>query len=372
MSAKSTIKAAVNSHTEWDPLEEVVVGTLANGVFPTWQDSMAETMPTGSRRIFQKSGGKPLPKDHLRRAEEELECFAETLRSEGVKVVRPDPLDHQTPFSTPAWKSAGGLYAAMPRDLLMVVGDTIIESPMSWRCRYHEVDAYRSLIKAYFLQGARWCPAPKPQLTDRLWSSNGESNSEWAITEFEPVFDAADFMRFGQDIVVQRSHVTNAFGIEWLRRAVSPEVTVTEIDVNDPHAMHIDATIAPLAPRKMLVHPERFKMNPLFAEWDIIEAPRPMLPTHWPMYFCSPWVSMNVLSLNPETVVVESHEKPLIEALTKNGFRCVPVDFQHVYSFGGSFHCTTLDVVRSGGSGKYLWSPPAPRKPKRSTTALAG
>jgi glycine amidinotransferase len=36
----------------------------------------------------------------------------------------------------------------------------------------------------------------------------------YAITEFEPVFDTADFIRFGRDTVVQKSHVTNDFGID--------------------------------------------------------------------------------------------------------------------------------------------------------------
>jgi glycine amidinotransferase len=72
------------------------------------------------------------------------------------------------------------------------------------------------------------------------------------------------------------------------------------------------------------------------------------------MFFCSPWVNMNVLSLDERTVVVESHEQPLIDALEGWGFRCVPVDFRHVYSFGGSFHCVTLDVRRRGEPATYL------------------
>jgi glycine amidinotransferase len=124
--------------------------------------------------------------------------------------------------------------------------------------------------------------------------------------------------------------------------------------VDDPHAMHIDATIMPLAPGKLLVNPDRYLPNPLFAGWEIIEAPRSTLPSDWPMYFCSPWVNVNVLSLDERTVVVESQEKPLIDVLGQHGFDCVPVDFRHVYSFGGSFHCVTTDVRRDADNGTYL------------------
>lgn len=343
----------VRSYTEWDPLEEVVVGHLDGAVFPAWQASMAATMPESSWNLFREQGGRPFPEPHASAAQRELDTLARVLELEGVKVARPEPANQETGFATPHWQSPGGLYAAMPRDSLMVVGDTIIEAPMSWRCRYHESDSFRTLIKSYFLKGANWLPAPRPQLTDDLFAPDPRAGG-YAITEFEPVFDAADFIRFGRDIVVQQSHVTNEFGIRWLERALGPEYRVHRIEVNDPHAMHIDATILPLAPGKLLVNGQRYIPNALFADWEVRVAPAPTLPYDWPMYFCSPWVSMNLLSLDPETVVVESHEEPLIDALTDWGFRCIPVDFRHLYSLGGSFHCVTVDIRRSGGIGTYL------------------
>ena len=61
------------------------------------------------------------------------------------------------------------MYAAMPRDLLMVVGDEIIEAPMAWRSRFFEYRAYRPLLKEYFKQGAKWTTAPKPLMSDDLY-----------------------------------------------------------------------------------------------------------------------------------------------------------------------------------------------------------
>lgn len=343
----------VSSYTEWDPLEEVVIGRITGGVFPSWQETMRATMPETSWKLFQENGGAPFPTEQIKAAERELDIFAEILTAEGIKVVRPDLLSHENGYSTPNWIVNGGLYAAMPRDLLMVVGDIIIEAPMAWRCRYHEVDAFRSLIKNYFKNGARWIPGPRPQLVDNLYT-DFHDNTGFAITEFEPVFDAADFVRFGRDIVVQKSHATNEFGISWLQSVIGSNYRVHCIDVDDPHAMHIDATIMPLAPGRLLVNPERFIPNDLFSEWEIIEAPTPSLPANWPMYFSSSWLSMNVLSLDEKTVVVEKQEQPLIDLLNKRGFKCIPVNFRHFYTFGGSFHCATLDVRRQGKLRSYL------------------
>ena len=71
-----------------------------------------------------------------------------------------------------------GLFCAMPRDILIVVGEEIIEAPMAWRSRFFEYRAYRSLIKEYFKKGAKWTTAPKPEMKDELYNkvrSSGHS-----------------------------------------------------------------------------------------------------------------------------------------------------------------------------------------------------
>jgi len=75
------------------------------------------------------------------------------------------------------------------------------------------------------------------------------------LTEFEPVFDAADFFRCGRDLFVTRSNVTNASGIEWLRRHLGDGYRIHEIESRCPNPMHIDTTILPLGPGKILINP---------------------------------------------------------------------------------------------------------------------
>ncbi len=100
----------------------------------------------------------------------------------------------------------------------MVIGDEIIEAPMAWRSRFFEYRAYRPLIKEYFKQGAKWTTAPKPQMGDQLYDAQYPmenvierhalaAEGKFVTTEFEPCFDAADFIRAGRDIFVQRSQV---------------------------------------------------------------------------------------------------------------------------------------------------------------------
>jgi len=350
----------VNSYNEWDLLEEVIVGVLDYASVPPWHITLKATMPEKHWGFYQKYGGSLFPQEQIEGAKKDLEEFVHILEAEGVIVRRPDIIRYDKPFATPDWECAGGLYGAMPRDLLLVVGDEIIETPMAWRCRYFETHAYRSLLKEYFKKGARWTAAPKPQLTDELYHYDYQDfgyskDMDYAITEFEPTFDAADFIRCGKDIFVLKSHVTNDLGIMWVRRHLGDQYTIHEVEVIDTHPMHIDTSFMPLAPGKLLVHPERMKnIPPMFKSWDVLYAPEPCMSPSHTLYMSSAWISMNVLMLDHERVIVEKNEELLIKALKDFGLKPIPCSFTHFNTFGGAFHCATLDIRRKGGLQSYF------------------
>jgi glycine amidinotransferase len=351
----------VLSYTEWDPLEEAIVGVLDGATVPPWDPMLQLTMPQDQWELFRNHGGQPFPAEAIEAGRRELEEFVRLLAGEGVRVRRPEPFDFARSCATPEWESTG-LYAAMPRDLLLVVGDEIIECPLAWRSRAFEADAYRPLLVEYFRRGARWSAAPRPRLTDAQFDPTAlaaEGADEPAfhsyVTELEPVFDAADFVRCGRDLFVQRSHVTNSLGIEWLRRHLGPEYRIHEIEICDPHPMHIDATFMPLAPGKLLINSERVARVPdLFRGWEVREVPPPAFRATHPLYMCSRWVSMNVLMLDEKRVVVERQEEPLIRLFRDWGLQPIPCSFTSFYPFGGSFHCATLDVRRRGELKSYF------------------
>jgi glycine amidinotransferase len=349
----------VSSYTEWDPLEEVIVGIVDGASFPTWHMALPPVLPADQHETFRTMAGAPFPADQVAAARRELKEFVHILQAEGVTVRRPEPIPQRTPYATLDWTSTG-MYAAMPRDALLVVGDEIIECPMAWRSRYYESLAYRPLLKEYSRAGAKWTAAPKPELTDEQfdqdWVDPGDSGEQrLVVTEFEPTFDAADFTRCGRDIIAQKSNVTNEFGIEWLRRQLGDEYRIHVLELNDSHPMHIDASIVPMAPGKLLIHPDRVPKTPsLFKGWDVMRAPRPVIPDGHPLYMTSKWLNMNILMLDEERVIVERQDEPMIEAMTKFGFKPIRCNFRNFNSFGGSFHCATLDVRRRGTLESYL------------------
>ena len=354
----------VNSYNSWDPLEEVIVGRLEGATVPSDHVSVTYNLPRMAARMLTFFGGRRYPPFLLTYAQKQLDEFIHVLEAEGVQVRRPDAQPFTRKFKTPYWSSRG-FCIACPRDGFLVVGNEIIETPMAWRSRMFEMYAYRRLFKEYFHQGAKWTSAPKPELTDDLYNygytipGKGEP-LRYVINEFEPVFDAADFIRCGRDIFVQMSNVTNAFGIEWLRRHLGDTYRIHEIESVCRTPMHIDSSFMPLAPGKVLVNPDYIdlaRIHPLFKTWDIIVAPRPD-PIPSPLFkYCSmtsAWISVNMLMLDEKRVIVEKSQESMIKVLKEHGFEPIPIYFYDYLPFGGSFHCATLDIRRRGTLQSYF------------------
>ena len=353
----------VNAHNEWDPLEEIIVGVVEGARVPPWEpETPAVVHHDYLLDFYRKEGGKPWPAELLEGAQKDIDELVHVLEGEGVKVRRPTPFDTGRPFATPNFEVSSSCGALMPRDVLLVIGDQIIEAPMGWRSRYHENLAYKALCQEYFQSGARWVSAPRPQLGAETYKPGyvpprEDEPMRTILTNFEPVFDAADVIKCGRDLFVAQSSCCNRAGIEWLRRHLGETYRVHEVEVVDTHPMHIDATFYPLAPGKLLINPERVKKVPAVfnnSNWDILECPRPNMPDSHPMYTCSKWLSMNVVMLDEKRVLVSKGEDDLIAAFKKWGFKPIAVNFYHFESIAGGLHCATLDVRRRGELQSYF------------------
>nr|NIL98892.1 amidinotransferase [Planctomycetales bacterium]NIM10040.1 amidinotransferase [Planctomycetales bacterium]NIN09481.1 amidinotransferase [Planctomycetales bacterium]NIN78589.1 amidinotransferase [Planctomycetales bacterium]NIO35783.1 amidinotransferase [Planctomycetales bacterium] len=318
--------------------------------------------PELSWELLRALSGQPAPTVMIQAAQQQLDHFIGILQAAGVIVRRPDPLPQTSSYSTPDWSSQAGYNIANPRDGLLVLGDEILETPMAWRSRYFEVHAYRSLLHEYFRRGARWTAAPKPRLGDSFYVEDYTVPAKgqplrYVISEEEPTFDAADFTRCGRDLFATRSNVTNEFGLAWLRRHLGDRYTIHLIPTRSRQPVHIDTTFVPLAPGKALINPEyvdKSQLPPILSSWDVREAPPPVSSRRSLFDLSSAWLSMNVLMLDPQRVIVEAAQEPLIGMLEKWGFETIPVPFEDHFLFGGAFHCATLDIRRRGALQSYF------------------
>lgn len=353
----ATQQSPVSVYTEWDPLEEVIVGIIDDFRIPEWDTNLKAVIPQRTQQFFVDNSGKRFDQEHVARARKEVDGLAALLEGLGITVKRPNEHDHFRPIVTPFFSTNGGYYSAMPRDGMFAVGNKIIETPMAWRSRYFETFPFRDILNDYFKRGAHITSAPKPMLKDSMWKQGHSFPEEYfdqVIEEHEPLFDAADFLRIGADIVGQRSHVTNMMGVQWLQRELGDQYKVHIYEFDDGSPMHIDTTIMPLSPGRVLVNKAWVsKLPDFFKDWEILVPPPSTIPDSHPLYMTSKWIHTNVLSLDDRTVIVERQEADFIAALRRWGYEVIPCDFLNFQSFGGSFHCATLDVRRSGKYQRY-------------------
>jgi N-dimethylarginine dimethylaminohydrolase len=63
---------------------------------------------------------------------------------------------------------------------------------------------------------------------------------------------------------------------------------------------------------------------------------------------------MNILSVDPNTVVVGKDQTQLIKVLEGKGFTVIPMPMRHARTLSGGFHCATLDLRRRGTLENYF------------------
>lgn len=173
------------------------------------------------------------------------------------------------------------------------------------------------------------------------------------------MIDAAQCLRLGRDLIVNISTANHALGCDWLERHLAGRIRIHKIyQLTDSH---IDSCIVALKPGVLLVrsHQVLDYLPVSLHKWKTIVAPEPDEST-FPAYdddglvLTSPFIDLNVLSVDPDTVLVNEACPALRRTLESNGFTTVPVRHRHRRIFGGGFHCFTLDTVRDGGSEDYL------------------
>ncbi len=343
----------VNSNTEWGELKEVILGRVDNSQIPKIKNKDIHSVDYANYSSTSNLPSGRYPQQVIEETQEDLEEFQQQLEKLGVRVIRPELQDFSKIYNTVNWQS-DGYYNYCPRDSALIIGDTIIETPMPLRARYFENFSYRNIFKNYFKNGSRWISAPKGELLDELYDRSDLSKP--TLTNFEPSFDAANVIKCGKDIFFLISNSGNRIGAQWLQSTLGEKYKVHILD-NIYAYVHLDTTILPLAHGVVLLNPSRVNEHNLptfFKNWKKIWATEP-IPTEFKEHWApaSPWLGMNVLSINHKIVAVEASQTNLIKQLEHEGFDILKVKLRHCRTLSGGPHCITLDTVRNDEYGDY-------------------
>jgi N-dimethylarginine dimethylaminohydrolase len=350
---------AVKSHNDWDQLEEIIVGIADNALLPPLDISTHSFVYAGDKWEDIKHLTGTHEQWVLDEGQEDLDRLADTLKGLGVKVHRPESIDHSKEFSTPEWKTKGW-YNFCPRDLMLPLDNMIIECPSPMRGRYFETRAYRNYLYEQMKDGTQWISAPKPILNDNLYQF--DDLNEATLLNNEIVFDAANIVRLGKDLLCQVSNSGNKLGFEWLQTVLNDKGYRIHLAEKIYSFAHFDSTVLPLRPGLVLFNADRVKPDKypkIFEKWDKIwfTGDKLAVPTanlKGGIAPCSPYIGLNFLSVNEELVICDVEQTELRRELDRWGIETIGLPCRQARTMSGGFHCSTLDVKRKGDVQDYF------------------
>jgi glycine amidinotransferase/scyllo-inosamine-4-phosphate amidinotransferase 1 len=304
----------INSINEWDPLKTIVVGTATHANWPSSDRVFAlESEKTTWTETPVPAG--PVPQWIVDEANQDLDLLCETLLRYGATVHRPQNMD---------FVQEGGMYNYCPRDRLLVYGDTVVDVNMMYPCRNQEIKNYTRL-----LADAR-----------NILTMPRDSGM---------ILDAANICRLGDTWLFLESASGNRAAYDWLCTKF-PKVHIELC--NFYSGVHIDSTIVPLREGLVMLNASRVTADNCpraFDDWQKIWVTDDMIVQQdfYQYPYASKWIAMNMLVLDPETVIVDADQTALIPVLQSHGFDTIPLRLRHSRTLGGGFHCVTLDTHRS-------------------------
>ena len=329
----------IKCSNDWGQLKEIIVGTAKGYRIPELNRSFKSCQfPEYDEKDIQVG---PYPDWVIEEAEEDLDLLAQTLSSHDVIVHRPD--------TTYADQHDNWHYYS-PRDCTLIVGDTIIETPSPIINRQYETWGYRKIFNRMWESGYKWIKAPTPILFDKNFKEDIKGVP--SLNNEEILFEAANCIRVNDDILYQVSNTGNEKGARWLQSVLGDKYKV-HLCKNLYSYAHLDSTIIPLREGLVLYNASRVTEDnepELFKSWDKIwidECHSTKLRTNLP-WGASEWIGLNLLSINPNLVIVDQKQKQLIEKLEKHNMEILPLELRHDRLLAGGFHCVTLDLKRDG------------------------
>ena len=333
----------ISSSNEYDTLKTCIVGDATGARFPILDEIFNYNDEIASLENYSVPKGN-FPQHIIDETNEDLEHLVSMLKSFRVEVYRPNDIDHSHIVKTYEWDT-DGMYRYCPRDVLLVIDDLVIETPMTYRSRQFEIAAYWKIKVKAIRDDARWISAPKPRL---LTQDTYIQDNNIVLSEREPMFDAANILRHNNDILYLVSNSGNLLGAKWLQNVLGSAYKVHILE-NIYNYAHIDSTISILKDGLVVLNASR--INPdncpkIFQNWEKIYV-EDVIPQPFYQYpYASKWIALNMFSINPHTVIVDKNQVDLIKQIEGYNIDVVPMELRHSRTLGGGFHCVTLDLFR--------------------------
>ena len=350
----------VNSYDEWSPLKEIIVGAGFPETLPTadfsfkvfFHDNLYGTN-------FYKNSSTYITTQDIEEHNEDVEGYVDILTSLGVKVHRPKVPNNVRKVKTNTFESTN-FPALNPRDLAMVIGNEIIETPPICRYRYFENDYLKHIFMEFFNNDSSFdldYINDQDQPGAREYYESQQKDDKHPLNMgLEIMFDAACCMRLGKHIIMNVCNKNSELGCKWLQAHLGDEYIVEQVRVCD---WHIDSTFVPLRPGLALVSHDHIiqRLPKWLQKWDYVVAPDELaLEFRDQTMLASPYIDINVLSIDENTIIAGNGDcstAALEKLLKPHNIDVIGSRLRHSEKFSGAHHCLTIDTVRDSTKEDY-------------------
>lgn len=348
--------------TEWDPLEEVIVGDCFLFEDLNWK------LPNKTASNFSLL---------LEETKEDLNQLADCIKSLGVKVHRPKIKKNDQDIKISDFNVKYATAPIVPRDQYLVYGNTIYQTYTSMPDRYIDSLSYYEIFRDLYKEGYNWISQPPPELInfsedeDDSWLSNGEGFYKNKYKDYI-LWHTASMAKYG-DALLSNWGPGTELGLEWMHKNTPQGKIIVNnkfghidhgfYNIDDDTIICSSAGWVPdVLKNKKLISVDKISRRGYNQVRDKVKDYTNDFTTtaklsdkwldrwmsEWKGYFQDVSYDGNTLVVDSQNIIYNSYEPKLFKLLKELGITCHYVPFRHGYFWEAGTHCLTLDVKRKG------------------------
>ena len=348
--------------TNWDPLEEVIVGNCPSKSSANWN------LEPRARELFDEI---------LFETKEDLDNLANKLTSLGVKIFRPAITNFDQVINQGDFIIRNPTFPIVPRDQYLVYGDTVYQTYTSMPDRYLDSVNYYEIFLHLFDEGHNWISQPPPVL------QNFNDNKKWFIEgpqiyheqyKNSILWHTATMFKCGDALITNNLGPGSKLGLEWMQRNTNANIINNNNTIVDnwghiDHGFYMsdDDTVFCLNKRwvpevlrnKNMIELELLTPKPAFdyqlfmEEWKTSKG---KLTVEWLEGWISEWkgysqeiaFESNNLIVDSKNIIFSIEQPKVFDLMSSMGITPHVCKMRHGMFWEAGIHCLTLDIKRKG------------------------